>query len=575
MARYIIEFMFCSGLFVALYKLLIKGRVAHHQARLYLVGAMFLSVIIPVLELPLYPAQTVYFELPIINLDAQSVPSSAAVDDVAPVVQSDSQTDWRHILSVVAWGIYILVFALNIARFVYRLWLIRRLRMCAQLTVYEAYTLAVSERISAPFSFWRTIYMNRHFVGREREQIIIHELSHIRHHHTAERLLVELLRCVFWFNPFVWLVGNYLVEVQEWEADSDVLSRGYDVYEYRQLIFRQLFGYNTDITCGLNSQLTKNRFLMMTNFKKGKLSFMRFGVAIPMVGAMILAFGAVRAEAETTALNVNNEQASTLHKIGNPVLISADGTISYKGKVVTLPELEQQLAADRSEIDTLTICADNKARVGVLDDVKLAARNSGVLKVNMSSSAGKGVYMVLPPPAGDPNAPVKTTFTTDTKVTKTDFNVLRVKKNNLLCVGVNSLGKIMTTRPDGKEAVVELDELKDIVKQFVDNTEWVDGKLKQKNPNYSSFRWENFKMGDGKFRHHTSNGVVSIHTTRDLSVENYLSVQIAIREAFAELREELAQYHFSRSLDSLRETERDFIMCAIPIKVSTAEPDIK
>ena len=211
MARYIIEFMFCSGLFVALYKLLIKGRVAHHQARMYLVVAMFLSVIIPMLELPLYPAHTVYFELPIINSDVQNLPSSTVVGDAAPAVQSAAQTDWRRILSIVAWGIYILVFALNIARFVYRLWVIRRLRLCAQLTVYEAYTLAVSERISEPFSFWRTIYMNRHFVGREREQIIVHELSHILHHHTAERLSVELLRCVFWFNPFIWLVGNYLV----------------------------------------------------------------------------------------------------------------------------------------------------------------------------------------------------------------------------------------------------------------------------------------------------------------------------------------------------------------------------
>ena len=219
MARYIIEFMFCSGLFVALYKLLIKGRVAHHQARMYLVWAMFLSVIIPMLELPLYPAHTVYFELPIINSDVQNLPSSTVVSDAAPAVQSAAQTDWRRILSIVAWGIYILVFALNIARFVYRLWVIRRLRLCAQLTVYEAYTLAVNERISEPFSFWRTIYMNRHFVGREREQIIVHELSHILHHHTAERLSVELLRCVFWFNPFVWVM--YVLANRDIELSCD------------------------------------------------------------------------------------------------------------------------------------------------------------------------------------------------------------------------------------------------------------------------------------------------------------------------------------------------------------------
>ena len=460
MARYIIEFLFCSGLFVALYKLLIKGRVAHHQARVYLVGALLLSVVIPALELPLYPANTVYYELPIIELTEIDTP--VAGDDVVAA----TQIDWSHILSMVAWGIYIVVFALNIARFVYRLWIIRRLRNYAQLTVCEDYTLAESERISEPFSFWRTIFMNLRFLGREREQIIIHELSHIRHHHTAERLTVEFLRCVFWFNPFVWLVGNYLVEVQEWEADSDVLSRGYDVYEYRQIIFRQLFGYDVDIINGLNSQLTKNRFLMMTNFKRGKLSFIRLCVAIPVVGAMILAFGAVRVEAvnntPTTPTpvvqNLPDEEKSTvyisadgkimldgevvaldkfekrykayLRKVGggvfisfkaddnadidlvndvkdiidkfvvirnkpksseltSTVYISADGKITLNGEALTLEELQTKLEkfrADKGESAVLTIKADEKTRLGLVNDVKDVARKVNVLRIKYDMS---------------------------------------------------------------------------------------------------------------------------------------------------------------------------------------------
>lgn len=460
MARYIIEFLFCSGLFVALYKLLIKGRVAHHQARVYLVGALLLSVVIPALELPLYPANTVYYELPIIELTEIDTPVAGGDVVVA------TQIDWSHILSMVAWGIYIVVFALNIARFVYRLWIIRRLRNCAQLTVCEDYTLAESERISEPFSFWRTIFMNLRFLGREREQIIIHELSHIRHHHTAERLTVEFLRCVFWFNPFVWLVGNYLVEVQEWEADSDVLSRGYDVYEYRQIIFRQLFGYDVDIINGLNSQLTKNRFLMMTNFKRGKLSFIRLCVAIPMVGAMILAFGAVRAEAvdntPTTPTpvvqNLPDEEKSTvyisadgkimldgevvaldkfekrykayLRKVGggvfisfkaddnadidlvndvkdiidkfvvirnkpksseltSTVYISANGKITLNGEALTLEELQTKLEkfrADKGESAVLTIKADEKTRLGLVNDVKDVARKVNVLRIKYDMS---------------------------------------------------------------------------------------------------------------------------------------------------------------------------------------------
>ena len=559
MTRYILEFLFCSGLFVALYRLLIEGRVAHHLARTYLVGGMLLSVVIPMLELPLYPAETVFYELPVMTIiDEQPL----AVD--AQVATPVTSIDWSQIFSMLALGIYVVVFALNVARFIYRLWIIRRLRRHSQLSVYEAYTLAESEQVKEPFSFWRTIFMNYVFCGREREQVIIHELSHVRHRHTAERLTLELLRCVFWFNPFVWLAANALVEVQEWEADSDVLNQGYDVYEYRQLIFRQLFGYNADITCGLNSQLTKKRFLMMTNFKRGKLSFIRLGVAIPMVGAMILAFGAVRAEAVDNSpsaptpveQNLPDEEKSTVY-------ISADGKITFNDKIVTLDELKAELEKLRAEKGTdavLTIKADNTTRLIAIQGVKDVARQSGVLRVKYISAENE-VDKVLPPiPTAENGIKVLTDLET------------RVAKHNLLMVCMNARGDIMTTRPDGKEAIVGLDELKSIVKQFVDNTEWVNGELKQKNPNYSSFRWRNYKVGNGTFRHPESNGIVSVQTRLDVDAEKYLALHSTITQAFAELREELAQYHFSKSFASLSDVERSFVTQAIPIKVSEAEP---
>ena len=282
---------------------------------------MFLSLIIPTLELPLYPGNTVVYEIPVFTPPAE--PKSdipAYLDDTAfPAMETQQdewvtdieQTatyehaashsiDWARVLGVAVWAIYFIIVALNLARFVWRLILIAKLRRHSQLTVYELYTLAVNEQVREPFSFWRTIYMNRSIASkREHNQVISHELSHIRHHHTAERIALELLRCVAWFNPFVWLAGSALVEVHEWQADSDVLSEGYDVYEYRQLIFRQLFGYNPDLTSGLSSsQTSKKRFLMMTNFKKGKYSFLRLVATLPLVAAMILAFGAVRAEDE-------------------------------------------------------------------------------------------------------------------------------------------------------------------------------------------------------------------------------------------------------------------------------------
>ena len=320
MLKYIIEFLFCTGAFVALYKLLIERRVAHSWARRYLIVTMFLSLLIPLLELPLYPAETIYYEIPVITTPNPVVddslpmipqtPTAETTTAVAPtatasegvILETPSRlsVDGSSVLVSVVWAIYFIIVALNLARFAWRIYIIGKLRRHSQLSVYELYTLAVSEQVREPFSFWRTIYVNRAIAaGREFNQVISHELSHIRHHHTVERLALELLRCVAWFNPFVWLAGSALVEVHEWQADSDVLSEGYDVYEYRQLIFRQLFGYTPDMTSGLSSsQTSKKRFLMMTNFKKGKFSLLRLGVALPLVAVLVFAFGAVRAESE-------------------------------------------------------------------------------------------------------------------------------------------------------------------------------------------------------------------------------------------------------------------------------------
>lgn len=299
---YILEFILCSAIFVALYKLFIEARVSHRYSRIYLVWSMIFSAVVPLLELPLYPAQTIYYELPIITYEQpEMLPTSEpmpVVDATPAATPQPEPVDWALVAAIVAASIYGLILLLNLARFAWRLWIIRKLRNRCELTIYEAYTLATSDCISEPFSFWRTIYMNRRFQGREQQQIITHELSHVCHHHTAERLTLELMRCIFWFNPFVWISGTLLVQVQEWQADRDVIDAGYDVYEYRQSIFRQLYGIGPDIdlTSGLYRNLTKKRFLMMTNNNKGRFSLVRMCVVVPVMAAMVLAFGAVRAE---------------------------------------------------------------------------------------------------------------------------------------------------------------------------------------------------------------------------------------------------------------------------------------
>ena len=569
MIRYILEFMLCSALFYALYRLLLEGRTAHRAARTYLVGSMLLAVVIPMLELPLYPAQTIFYEVPINLWEDASAIAATATDVVAPT----PAIVWLEVLQHAALIIYLLVVVINVGVVVRKLWLIRRLRQQSQLSFYEAYTIAENDAVREPFSFWRTIFLSRCYTPREREQIVAHEASHISHCHTAERLALEALRCVAWFNPFVWLTATALAEVQEWEADMDVLHQGYDVYEYRQLIFRQLFGYNPDIASGLKSQTSKKRFLMMTNFQRGKLSLVRYGAVIPLVAAMILAFGAVRAKAVVEEPTV--EMPTPPDEAKSEVYISAEGKIFFNGEEMTLDELRsslEKLRAEKGADAVLDIRTETATKMGAVENVKLAARQSKVLKVRYITP-DKEIDKILPPPEGDPNVSYDVEISEDLKQKKVDFVNLRVAENNLLMIFMNAAGQILTTRPDGNMGLVELAEVKDIVKQFIDNSESVNNSRKVKNPHYSSFTWQTIKRSaDGEVNYPVSDGVISIQTTRDTSADNYLALQSAIVEAYAELRDELAQRSFHKPFASLDGYDREYVVQAIPMRVSEADP---
>ena len=565
MVKYIIEFLFCSAAFMALYKLLLEGRVAHLLARNYLVVTMFLSLLIPLLELPLYPAETIYYPLPLFEAEEVTVvqPALAEVYDESVAAEVSAPTvDWSAVLTTAVWVIYFLVVILNLARFVWRLYVIGKLRRHSELSVYELYTLAVSDQVREPFSFWQTIYVNRLLRGREFEQVIVHELSHIRHHHTAERLTFECVRCVAWFNPFVWLAGSSLVEVHEWQADSDVLSEGYDVYEYRRLIFQQLYGYNPNITSGLSSQTSKKRFLMMTNFKKGKFSFVRLCAVLPVVAVLIFAFGAVRADGDVvpqmTSEGVDMQAVAAPENFDAQVVISSSGEIEYNGKRLSLEELHQQLVADSEKIQVLNIKTEKGVRMGVLNDVKMAARKAKVFRICYGSQSHNAEAM-LPP-------------LTEQSTSKVKILPPKAEGRNYLMLFVNAQDKVMTTLLNGDMGVVDMAQLKQVVKQFVDNSERVYASHEAKIAHYSDFEWTTFNVeGQGTIHYPVSKGCVSIVATRDTSADKYIEISNVVYKAYSELRDELSLLYYDKRFANLDDKYRSFIMQAIPIRIYDAD----
>ena len=175
---------------------------------------------------------------------------------------------------------------------------IRRLRRGAAITRTERFTLVRTPQRIASFSFFRSIYLWDQIPAGELQAIVAHEASHVAHRHSAERVAMECMKAVLWWNPFVWLAARRLTEAEEFEADSDVLAEGYDIEHYMKTIFRQLFGYSPEIANGLRDSLTKKRFKMMTTKTSGRHSLLRLAGTLPAVIGLLCAFSLTTRAAE-------------------------------------------------------------------------------------------------------------------------------------------------------------------------------------------------------------------------------------------------------------------------------------
>ena len=143
----------------------------------------------------------------------------------------------------------------------------------------------------APFSWLRSIVISEADYKENGREIILHEKAHILYHHSLDILLLTLVEAVQWWNPFVYLLGMYLRDVHEYEADDYVLRQGIFCHAYSELVIRKAVGANSyTFANNFNHSLTKKRISMMhkANSKRSKRSWVLY--FLPMTLLALSAF---------------------------------------------------------------------------------------------------------------------------------------------------------------------------------------------------------------------------------------------------------------------------------------------
>lgn len=265
-----------------LYYLLLRRLTFFTANRVFLLGIILTATVLPLISITIYkelPAET-----PIIP--ATVTPGYFAEKETTIAGGTIHQsTNWLLLLQYS----YLLITACMLARLCYGVTRLlrnarRRGRKTGRLVIVNG-----AGPTSASF-FHYIFYPASGLSSNERRQVLQHECIHARLLHSADKLLIEMLRAFYWFNPFVTMIGKALEQVHEYQVDSR-LAQTVPVKNYATLILKLAAGKNqTALVNAFTACSIKNRLTMLFTPRSVKVNRLLYAAAIPCVAVFLYSF---------------------------------------------------------------------------------------------------------------------------------------------------------------------------------------------------------------------------------------------------------------------------------------------
>ena len=261
---YIVKSVLISGLLYLYYHIALKDKKFHSYNRFFLIGTTVVSLVFPLFNFTWYKV-----EGPKIN----SVTNLLLVLNQPPRQLLSAPISASLVLS----GFVILISLILFALFLSKICWIYKLKRKYKNTRMQGFTFIETPVKQAPFSFlsnlfWRAGAPLNSDTG---EKIFSHELIHIKQKHSYDKIFTQVTVCLFWMNPFYWIIQNELTLVHEYIADSGCIAEG-DTKSFAIMLLQSHNngGYLDPSHAFFHSSI-KRRLIMITTSKHAAYSYAR------------------------------------------------------------------------------------------------------------------------------------------------------------------------------------------------------------------------------------------------------------------------------------------------------------
>ncbi|MBW8360453.1 MAG: M56 family metallopeptidase [Weeksellaceae bacterium] len=289
---YIGKMILCSAVLFGYYHLALKDRTFHHYNRFYLLAAVLVSLLLPLLKIS-------YFTLEV-NSNIYLLMSGLQYTESVSPEHRDQLLFYISILAVSPVALILL------GKLVVGLFRIRSFKGRFPREQLQGISVYHTDLEDAPFSFFKSLFWKNSILLNSDlgKQILKHEMVHIEQKHSSDKLFMEIVCSVLWFNPVFWLIKKELYLIHEYLADHKAV-KNLDTKAFVKMLLASHFSRNIIPATNpfLNSNLKKR--LKMLQKPKTKFGYLHRILALPLVFTMAFAYAVNTKNIEIAELNAD------------------------------------------------------------------------------------------------------------------------------------------------------------------------------------------------------------------------------------------------------------------------------
>lgn len=312
----------CLAVFYLFFKLLLSRETFHRFNRIVVLGAMFLSFVLPLCVITVYREIPVLPEIP----DGEAV-ATAFAEPLSEPFPWEMLAGAAFLLGAAATLLWTLCSLIGVLRLI---------RGGRRERLEDGAVLVRTERPVTPFSWGRYIVMSERDLAENGGAILLHERAHLRLRHSLDLIVTDVAGCLQWFNPAMWLLRRELRAIHEYEADEAVLDSGVDARSYQMLLIKKAAGGRWySIANSFNHSKLKKRITMMLKEKSSPWARLKYLYVLPVAAIAVTAFA--RPEVSDKVEKISSVKVNDLAAIVETKVAESAGDTTKPADVKYVP----------------------------------------------------------------------------------------------------------------------------------------------------------------------------------------------------------------------------------------------